>query len=107
MAWLRHLSSSSSHPTPRWQVRYRDPAGKERPGGIYLSEPAAERAMRRIERWQPPEVRRRAARNGQPAAPAGPAASTPVTFGDDVEGCWPTYEQLYPALNAELILAAL
>jgi integrase len=102
VAWLRQLPPSSRHPKPRWQVRYRDPAGRERSGGIYRSEKAAERAKRRIERGQPPEVRQRAARNGQPTTPSSPAAPTPVTFGDYVEGWWPTYEQLYPASAPQL-----
>jgi hypothetical protein len=50
MAWLRDLPPTPRHPRRRWQVRYRDPAGRERSAGIYGTEPAARAVKRRVER---------------------------------------------------------
>jgi integrase len=50
MAWLRDLPPTARHPRARWQVRYRDEAGRERSAGIYSTKPAAQAVKRRIER---------------------------------------------------------
>ncbi len=50
MAWLRDLPSTPRHPRERWQVRYRDEAGRERSAGIYSTRQAARAVKRRVER---------------------------------------------------------
>ncbi len=50
MAWLRDLPPTARHPRPRWQVRYRDEAGRERSAGIYSTREAARAVKRRVER---------------------------------------------------------
>jgi hypothetical protein len=50
MAWLRDLPPTARHPRPRWQVRDRDEAGRERSAGTYSTKPAAQAVKRRVER---------------------------------------------------------
>jgi integrase len=70
------------HPRKRWQVIYRDDTGSQRSAGIYLTEPAAKAAKRRLDRGQ----------HNEP----DPDISTEVTqqqkvltlFGDYVSNTW-------------------
>jgi integrase len=90
MAWLRYIAPSARHPRERWQVRYRDPSGKEGSAGIYKTPRAAEAARKRIERGLPPTLE---------VLPTDDidAGKAQTLFGDYVETVWwPTWKAQHP-----------
>jgi hypothetical protein len=90
MAWLRYIAPSARHPRERWQVRYRDPSGKERSAGIYKTPRAAEAARKRIERGLPPTLEVLPTDDIEPA-------KAQTLFGDYVEKVWwPTWKAQHP-----------
>jgi integrase len=91
MAWLRDLPPTARHPRPRWQVRYRDEAGRERSAGIYPTKPAAQAAKRRVERG-----------DFNPDAPVLPGEAVHqqkalTLFGDYLSNTWwPRWRDAHP-----------
>jgi integrase len=81
MAWIVEVSPSVRHPKPRWQVRYRDVAGRERSGGIYNNPKAAETIRKRIDRGLPPTL------EDESPDPVGTAKARTL-FGDYVTTVW-------------------
>ena len=90
MAWIVQLPPSPRHPKLRWQVRYRDPSGKERSAGIYKTPRAAETARKRIARGLPPVLE---------ILPTDDvdAGKAQIVFGDYVQDVWwPTWKAQHP-----------
>src|SRR6266545_5860580 len=82
MAWLRDLSPTPRHPRQRWQVRYRDEAGRERSAGIYSTRQAAKAVKRRVERGDLDQ--------DLPVVPEGAVnhQKALILFGDYVTSTW-------------------